>query len=256
MNKILLLTTGVTLVSLGLTVAQPVSAFNIKEHTLPNTQQQDIAPAAALPAGVAVFTYIRNGIAIAGALANILNSANAQPATGLLPPISITFAETKNQVSLDISGGDFDVDTTQTFSILGSYWSTTFSVSQASGVLFDTLGTSGNIRHLVGPDATDGLGTAVQFRGNWSPPFNPSLAFIPANGITRHPTNQHQDRFTGSLTGTTSGIGSDIGTWSLSVNGIHEVPEPTTILGLGIAFGFGTFYKKRYSGKQNNVHTR
>lgn len=197
------------------------------------------AQAANLPGGLAAFTWILNGVTqtIENAI-NIIQSINPQPVTGLVPPVVITFTESPSQVVLTVQGGDFDVDSTQTFGISGSYWNTSIGISQDSGIFVDKLGLSGNITHKLGPHPDDGLGSPAQFTASWLPPLNPAAAI---DNPKVHPTNSHIDNYTASLNGTTSGIGSDIGTWNFTATGIHkihDVPGPLPILGLGAAFGY------------------
>ena len=186
--------------------------------------------------------WILNGVTqtIENAI-KIIQSRNPQPVTGLAPPVVITFNESPSQVVLTVQGGDFDVDSTQTFGISGTYWNTSIGISQDSGIFVDTLGLSGNITHKLGPHPDDGFGSPAQFTASWSPPFDPSAGI---DNIKVHPTNSHIDIYTASLQGTTSGIGSDIGTYNFTATGIHDVPGPLPILGLGAAFGYSRKLRK------------
>ena len=81
------------------------------------------AQAANLPEGLAAFTWILNGVtqAIENAI-NIIQCINPQPVAGLVLPVSIIFTESPSQIVLAVQGGDFDVNSTQTFGISGNYW--------------------------------------------------------------------------------------------------------------------------------------
>jgi|688.fasta_scaffold486435_1 hypothetical protein len=220
-NKTSSLIAGVSFIWLINSVNHPAFSTTLTNNQTVsnNLLQAPLAGLPGLPVGVAIFRYIKDGIPIMVGLGSIISSINPQPPTGIIPPLAITFSESKKTASLEISGGDFDTDSTDTFNIVGSYWTTNFGISQDAGFTFDKLGISGSFQHILGPDSDDDLGEPAQFTGSWT-----SLPFLSPSATITTPTNHpngHIDVFTASLTGTTSGVGTDIGTWNFVATGTH-----------------------------------
>jgi hypothetical protein len=184
--------------------------------------------ATATPVGVSSFTYEKDGIKIVLGLDDVLRSM--APATGISPPLAIAFSETRNGFTLQISGGDFDLDSTDTFLFDGSYWDGTLGISQDSGFLFDFLSFSGSFNHAVGPHREADRPT-MSFN---SPFFIPNPIEFPTHpdGVVTH-LNQHQDRYSGFVNATF--LVGDITTWTMVLQAQHhKAPEPTTSLLMGM----------------------
>lgn len=181
----------------------------------------------AAPVGVSSFTYEKDGIKIVLGLDDVLKST--APATGISPPLAIIFSETRNDFTVQISGGDFDLDSTDTFLFDGSYWDGTLGISQDAGFLFDFLSFSGSFKHAVGPHGE----TDKPLMPFDSPFFIPNPIEFPTHpdGVVTH-VNQHQDTYSGYLGGTF--LLGDITSWTMVLQAQHHpVPEPTTSLLFG-----------------------
>lgn len=121
--------------------------------------------------------------------------------------------------TLQIAGGDFDTDSTQTFTFDGTYWDGVFGVSQDSGFLLDILNFSGNFAHALGPHVERDNPVMM-----FSDPFFPgSIVFNPEDGIIKH-SNGHIDTYTGTIDAT--GF-ADITTWNFFLKGVHSGGVPT-----------------------------
>lgn len=252
LNKSLVVLFGsaslITVLGVSLEAAQAASLKGESNPLLKGTTE--IVTPAVLPAGIAAFTYVRNGIVILGAASEIIKSINAVPVTGIVPPLAINFNESNSFVELTVTGGDFDTDSTQTFNITGFYWNGTLTVSQAAGLIVDALTVSGTLSHILGPHDNDGLGRSSRFLAGWAPPAKPSFTIDPQ---TEHPNNSHSDNFKGSLGGTSTA--TDITTWNVLAEGVH-VPEPSDFYGptvFGLLMGGGYLLKRKRKLKQIKI---
>lgn len=173
--------------------------------------------------GVDVFKYFKDGVEIVENLDKILMILNPDPKEGLTPKVSLTFRESANRGVLQMSGGDYNADSTQTFKVEGLYWNLTFGISQLDRFGPEFVQTSGSMLHVKGPHASDDLGDPFE----WALSFPETSKLKSSVTAKTYHINKHYDDFDITLFGTPDG--NNLSTWGLTATGTH-IPEPSTVL--------------------------
>jgi hypothetical protein len=186
--------------------------------------------------------------------------AEAVTLTGILSSIngvSYTFTETKTTGSFTLTGGAIAFDESITITIPGTTWWTVSGGITLDADIDDEIRLNVNLQHTFSPHPEDG--------GNGQA-YTSSLVFLAEDG-TNDSTytvsgpggtlthGQHRDIFsnekiTGTIDTTPVFDIDDIDSWSYTLNGVHQVPEPITGPGLGVAVGFGFFFKRNFQKNQ------
>jgi len=143
------------------------------------------------------------------------------------------------------------------YSLPGQNWRVTINVDERNARLNDSLLINVLIQHLYAPHQGDSPG------GNlFNLAFNVDTSIMSGSLITdtnssrgAHGNINHVDTATGKLTANvTRTLGfNQITAWNLTVNGAHAVPEPATMFGTALAFGWGGWLKRKNSLKQNKT---
>lgn len=175
-----------------------------------------------------IFKYFLDGLAVASDLITVFSVTGQNPATGLSPPIILTFTETSSQLALQITGGHITADTSETIGIGGRYWSGSIGITQDDGFFYDVVSMAGSFSHILGPHRDDGLGGVMQYTLGLSGfnPFFPSTTTVLIPNPSMHP-NAHEDRWRAGITGNVSLL-SEIDNWNAVIEANH-VPEPSTL---------------------------
>jgi hypothetical protein len=143
------------------------------------------------------------------------------------------------------------------YSLPGQYWRAIINVHEGNAHLNDTLGISVFLQHIYAPHRGDSpVGNQFTLF------FNVDTSIMTGSVITDtdsyrgvHGDIKHLDIATGRLTANVNRIlgVNQITDWTLTVNGAHAVPEPATMFGTALAFGWGGWLKRKNSIKQDKT---
>lgn len=156
------------------------------------------------------------------------------PSPGVLtPPAYVTYVETPTSASLTIVGGDFDSDSQQGATITGSFWTTSFYISQDAGVFNDVLSLNGTFQHIAAPHPGD-LPFGSVFIFNFVLNADDAVAGKVTGSKTQslpHLGIGHSDNYEAVLRATVSSTlwFDDITGWTFALQAQH-VPEPSCLL--------------------------
>ena len=163
-----------------------------------------------------------------------------------IPGVNGTFKENLYSFSLIIRGTEpVTKDAFETFT-LGAIWKVDFSIRMIDEYSKSELGTgldsvlvSGTAQHIVPPHPGEAEGDVLQFSYVILPTANallgPADSKITFNGEVKSGSNHlslphgslHRDIYSGSVGG--NNVNTHLVDWSVSLSGVHPVPEPEAL---------------------------
>jgi len=196
--------------------------------------------------------WLKSAICISVIGGTILSSKPVSAAT-------LSFAESSENFSFNLRENVFGHDTS-VYSFTGDYWTATFNVNERNAVFDDRLSINVLLLHVDDPhpgDSPFGTHFNLDFLVDTSTTTANQISSSDSNSVG-HPGINHSDIAMGKLTANVSRNGefNQITDWTLTVNGSHAVPEPTTILGTAMGLGLGGWLKRKNSMKENKTKSQ
>lgn len=178
------------------------------------------------------FPHLATAVALCAASVSVI----ASPIISLdtrIAGVTATLIDNETDFSLQIIGGEVREDASNTLSG-GTYWpillSITLKENPGTGQ-HDLVAVTGNVHHEFRPHAGEGPGPILNFgytlfQGDPNITFNGSTSRIDAFTPLKH--DSHFDYYSGTANASFFGTSADreILGWSVTLQGMHRVPEP------------------------------
>jgi hypothetical protein len=193
-------------------------------------------------------------ISVAGGV--ILSSKPAASATFTVPP-----QDTPTSLTISLTDLTFGDNNSQIIRHRGTHWNATFTITEQNGGFrgTDVLLLRGVVQHIFAPHRGESQAGPLLdfdyrlFANLYGGSHTPPLVRTPSG---RHTGGNHWDSVRGTLNANLSHPfvgGHDIDNWTFNMTATHAVPEPATMFGTALAFGWGGWLKRKNSIKQDKT---
>jgi hypothetical protein len=170
---------------------------------------------------------------------------------------TLTGSNLPGNFTLNLRENIFQNGISSPYSLPGVNWRVTINVDERNARLNDSVLINVLIQHIHAShqgDASVANLFNLDFKVDTST-MGGSVITDTSSGRGAHGNINHVDTATGRLTANVTRIlgFNQITDWTLTVNGVHAVPEPATMFGTALAFGWGGWLKRKNSIKQDKT---